>query len=235
MIKMCRFTIEDKIELNQNFVIGSFVFEGWYEDEDYSSTPVTSFEAGVKDSDFTLYGNWYTEGLTFSKNETGDEYYISAYDKTKGASHIFIPRVYEGIRVTTVKEAVFKLAKTIEKVTMDNIITVENYAFSGCTKLKNVSMKKVEVVGESAFMACTSLENVDMRNVETIKSGAFSVCTNLNTIKVSTALTIVGESAFDNEKLKICYNGTEDNFNSIDDKLFRLQSSTKYLNPFVFA
>ena len=68
------YTIEDSITLKLPTKDG-YTFDGWYEAEDFSGTAVTSWKAGEKTEDLTLYAKWTANTYTakFDANSGSDD------------------------------------------------------------------------------------------------------------------------------------------------------------------
>lgn len=82
-----------------------FVFEGWYEKEDFSSKRVSFPYYPVKN--ITLYAKYVdvnagNEELVFTLSETGESYTLTSYE---GDSHaVVVPKTHEGLPVATVAD-----------------------------------------------------------------------------------------------------------------------------------
>ena len=213
-----KYTIEDDVILPSDLVVGIYRLDGWYNSSSFAGSPILSYEKGTIRGDFTLYGNYYTNGITFNLNEDaeGDYYSVCSYDKNLQTTIIFIPKVYQGKPVTTIEQSVFRYAKNIQTVICNDILYIKENAFAGCTNLKTVNMRSVKIISEAAFSFCASLETVYMINVEVIGIGAFSLNTSLKEITISTSLQEVKDEAFIQvDRMTIIYNGSENDFNEI--------------------
>ena len=213
-----KYTIEDDVILPSDLVVGIYRLDGWYNSSSFVGSPILSYEKGTIRGDFTLYGNYYTNGITFNliEDAEGDYYSVCSYDKNLQTTIIFIPKVYQGKPVTTIEQSVFRYAKNIQTVICNDILYIKENAFAGCTNLKTVNMRSVKIISEAAFSFCASLETVYMINVEVIGVGAFSLNTSLKEITISTSLQEVKDEAFIQvDRMTIIYNGSENDFNEI--------------------
>ncbi|MCI7401124.1 MAG: InlB B-repeat-containing protein [Christensenella sp.] len=213
-----KYTIEDDVILPSDLVVGIYRLDGWYNSSSFAGSPILSYEKGTIRGDFTLYGNYYTNGITFNliEDAEGDYYSVCSYDKNLQTTIIFIPKVYQGKPVTTIEQSVFRYAKNIQTVICNDILYIKENAFAGCTNLKTVNMRSVKIISEAAFSFCASLETVYMINVEVIGIGAFSLNTSLKEITISTSLQEVKDEAFIQvDRMTIIYNGSENDFNEI--------------------
>lgn len=80
------------------------------------------------------------------------------------------------------------------------------HAFDGCVNLTEIKLSDgIEKIGENAFNGCKNLVNISIpQTVTKILKNAFNGCTSLsaNVLSQATALTEIGESAFENAKLE---------------------------------
>ena len=72
---------------------------------------------------------------------------------------IVIPRVYNGIPVTSIGDDAFKNCTSLTSVVIGDFVTsIGSYAFSNCTSLKKIEIPdSVKSIGHHAFFNCTSL------------------------------------------------------------------------------
>ena len=123
--------------------------------------------------------NYYTEGLSFTKKQTGEnKYYYEVSVGTATSSIIYIPDYYDGWKVSNIKDNGFRSNKTVQTVYFGaNITYVGNNAFDNCTNLTNVIMNDgVSSIGESAFSGCALTTIVIQKSVKGIANYAFSGC-----------------------------------------------------------
>lgn len=83
---------------------------------------------------------------------------------------------------------------------------VPMFAFAGCVNLAEVQLSNgIAEIGEYAFSECKNLVTVSVpATVTNVRKGAFTNCTSLNdnVLASATALTTIGESAFQGAKIK---------------------------------
>lgn len=117
------------------------IFEGWYEQKDFSGHQV-SFPYTLA-GDTTLYARWYTEaqGSPYLEFSLADNTYIvSGY---AGLSHILvIPSIYQNLPVTGIGDAAFTGCHTVEKIVIPASIKEIGKAFYRASSLKEISVKE---------------------------------------------------------------------------------------------
>lgn len=83
---------------------------------------------------------------------------------------------------------------------------VPMYAFNGCVNLTSITLNGgITEIGEYAFSGCKNLAQTNIpQTVTNIRKGAYNGCSALNVdlINNATALTEIGESAFEGAKLE---------------------------------
>ena len=181
-------------------------------------------------------------------------------EEGKAASEIVIPKIIDGIKVTSIGYDAFYECTNLTNVTIPNSVTgigkyafkdcanltsvtipdsvtgIDAQAFLGCTNLINVTIPdSVTSIGNYAFSSCTSLTSVAIGNsVTSIGGSAFSGCTNLTSIVIPDSVTSIGYQAFLGcTKLNtVYYTGTEEEWNAINIKYDNgsLINATKVFN-----
>jgi uncharacterized repeat protein (TIGR02543 family) len=100
--------------------------------------------------------------------------------------------------VTSIKAYAFR--NTLESVTANTVVTIENNAFRNCLNLENVSFGEGLVkIGEYAFAGCLALESITIpASVTNIGSYAFSGNPNLKEVRfaANSQLTRIEQRAF---------------------------------------
>lgn len=91
--------------------------------------------------------------------------------------------------ITTLRDYALYLNKSLEEVTLPNVVTVGSDVF-GYSNLKKISMSKVRDVGSEAFKECDALVDVDMPSLETLTTYVFDNCSALQTISLPSATSI---------------------------------------------
>ncbi len=172
---------------------------------------------------------------------------IGSYSGTK----LFIPNYYNGHKVTSIADAVFRNNTSLTEVTIPgDITTIGSSVFRSCTGLTTVYIQEgVTTMSNNMFYECTSLTTIILpdslttisqnafrnakitsitisKNVTSIGEGAFSYCNGLTSITISNSVTSIGNSAFSgcSALTTVNYTGTKSQWNSIS-----IGSSNTYL------
>ena len=107
-------------------------------------------------------------------------------------------------------------------VVVPESITTIGTQLRGCTSLTSITIHSgVTSIGSSAFYDCSNLESVTFAEgsgLTSIGSGAFWDCSSLKSIDIPAGVTSIGSDAFYrcSSLETIYYNGTEEQWNSID-------------------
>ena len=186
------FDIEHEVNLTAYTNNGAFDFDSWYEEDvedlDVTTfTPITSY--GLTTGDITVYGIVKTAGLTIDGNT------VTGYIGNN--SSVIIPRMWNGVLVTTIESEAFMENNTIVSVDASHITTIKDSAFAYCDTLASIDLSSVETIESYAFEYCVALASIDLSSVETIERDAFANCTSLTSVDLSSA-TSIGASAFAN-------------------------------------
>jgi hypothetical protein len=138
----------------------------------------------------------YFEGLDFISNGDGTCYVSGIGSCTD--TDIVIPRKYNGLPVTELKEQAFKACNITSVIVPDSITTIGKLAFFSCKSLTSVIISdSVTAIGDEAFMSCESLLNVRMSNrTTTIGVNMFDGCKKLASMTIPNSVTTIGNSAF---------------------------------------
>lgn len=80
---------------------------------------------------------------------------------------------------------------------------IGSYSFNNRRELTSIALPPtLTAIGEGAFRKCSGLTSIEIPNsVKSIQAYAFYDCSSLSEVKLSTALTVIGKSAFDGTKL----------------------------------
>lgn len=116
-----------------------FIFEGWYENEELSGSPIVfPFEIT---GDMYLYAKWYSvdEGnkeLTYVLDSAVDGYTVTGY---KGSSHrITVPSLYNGKPVYFIADGAFNNCNTVREIYLSDGIRTVGKAFYRCANLESI-------------------------------------------------------------------------------------------------
>ena len=93
---------------------------------------------------------------------------------------------YVNNTIMTLGPNAFEGSKSLEKITMPNLIVANSRAFFGCTNLISIDMPKLEVIGSSAFSQCNSLKKFFLKNLKSIGGSAFNSSRALTTLCIYT-------------------------------------------------
>ena len=110
----------------------------------------------------------------------------------------------------------------VTAVVVPESITTIGTQLRGCTSLTSITIHSgVTSIGSSAFYDCSNLESVTFAEgsgLTSIGSGAFWDCSSLKSIDIPAGVTSIGSDAFYrcSSLETIYYNGTEEQWNSID-------------------
>lgn len=102
---------------------------------------------------------------------------------------------YTNSRVTTVGYGMFHSNKTITKLHLSNVETVEDYGLYYCSALSDIDLSSVKTLGSYALSRCESLGNLYLPELETAGTWCFSYFNKASTVTLP-KLTRLGASAF---------------------------------------
>ncbi|MDE6241399.1 MAG: leucine-rich repeat domain-containing protein [Anaeroplasmataceae bacterium] len=120
---------------------------------------------------------YYSKGLEFDLNSDGISYSVSSIG-TATDLEIVIPRSYNNLPVTSIKEK----------------------AFENCTKITNIIIgSNIEAIGRNAFYNCSNLSVINLPDsVIRIEELAFAECSSLHSIKIPATIETIDSTAFQN-------------------------------------
>ncbi|MBE7015301.1 MAG: leucine-rich repeat domain-containing protein [Ruminococcaceae bacterium] len=120
----------------------------------------------------------------------------------------------------------FLFCESLEKVILpDSITYIRMDAFLECRSLTEIDLpSSLETIGEEAFGFCTAFESITIPDsVMDIGGYAFAGCDSLNTLVIGSGVIHIGEYAFvDCPLTTIYYNGTEEEYNNINNEDWNL-------------
>ena len=139
----------------------------------------------------------------------------SAFESCEQLPHITIPN-----QVTSIGKHAFSYCYKLETVTLSESLTeLGERAFSVCRSLKKIAIPEGLTVLESyVFSSCGSLTEVTLPDsLLHIYRGAFDNCASLKIITLPSKLSFITREAFYQSGIEtICYNGTNNEWDSID-------------------
>ena len=177
-----------------------YLFDGWYENADFSGAKVTSISEG----DFgnkTYYAKWLstTNGITYQLSGDGTYYIVTGYNGSDTA--IVIPSSVNGIPVKEIAANAFKGKQRITSITVpDSVTYIGSYAFSGCISLTELNLGNgVKTIPSSMAEGCNKLASINIPDsVTSIGNYAFYNCTSLTSVVIGDSVTSIGYEAFRN-------------------------------------
>ena len=121
----------------------------------------------------------------------------------------------------SIEDSAFEDCSSLTSVAIGNSVTsIGGSTFQGCSSLTSVTIpNSVTSIGDSAFENCSGLTSVTIPDsVTSIGSHAFEYCSSLTSVTIPNSVTSIGVWAFINcsSLTSINYNGTKDQWNSID-------------------
>lgn len=138
----------------------------------------------------------------------------SAFSGCSGLTSIVIPN-----SVTSIGSNAFSGCTGLTSVAIpDSITSIDSYLFSGCSELTTIEIPdSVVEIGSYAFLNCSALTNIDIPDsVETIGERAFIGCKKLKNIIIPKGVKYIGLVAFYGSELKVLYNGTAEQWKSLN-------------------
>ena len=184
----------------------NYCFLGWYEDDDFSGTPVDSILRGTGENK-TYYAKW-----ALGKIVTADTVSTLDLSSISGEYRVVVTGAITSSTISTL-EATLTAAGESAKIHLDlsqttGLTSIGTSAFSGCSGLTSVEIpSSVTSIGTSAFSGCSGLTSVEIpSSVTSIGSYAFSGCgeyrvvvtgviTSSTISTLEATLTAAGESA----------------------------------------
>ena len=159
-------------------------------------------------------------------------------DEGKAETELVIPSTINDVSVISIGGAAFERCPSLQSVTIpEGVTNIGGYTFQNCTALTSVTIPEgVTSIENNTFQNCVSLKSLTIpEGVTTIGNYVFSDCTELQSVTLPSTVTSIGESAFYGctALTDVYYNGTEDQWNSININTTdndALTNATKHFN-----
>ncbi len=173
-------------------------FGGWYKEETYQNR--WDFLMDKVNSDTTLYARWYTgtEGLNYTLINGETEYSVSG-GNTNGNTIIVIPKYWNDMKVTSIKDSGFNNWGNMTGITIpDSVTYIGSRALMSCKNLTSITIPdSVTFIGDYAFSYCKNLTSITIpEGVTSIANSVFQSCTGLTSVTIPVSVTSIGNSAF---------------------------------------
>lgn len=139
-----------------------------------------------------------SKGLEYTLNSDGLSYSVTGIG-TCTDTDIVIPKIYDGLPVTSIGAEAFNNCTLLTSVVIgDSVTSIGRQAFNNCTSLTSIVIgESVTSIGVSAFHCCKSLTNVVMGDsVTSIDAYAFYWCESLTSIEIPASVTSIDDLAF---------------------------------------
>lgn len=138
------------------------------------------------------YEHKYTQGLTYSFNDSDMTGTVTGIGTATDATELIIPQEVNGYAITAIGKNAFLDNSTIEKLVLpEGIKIIGAYAFKNCSNLAQIDFpSSLESISTYAFADCTSLTAIEVKEgTKSISSYAFSKCTALSEVILPDSLT----------------------------------------------
>lgn len=161
--------------------------------------------------------------LTFDYDNALDAYYITGISN-KDVRHVYIGDTYKGKPVIGIRDNAFKNCNFEMVKLPTGLKSIGANAFEGCTKLLEISNYDYladdivyEIsIGANAFKGCNNLSRFYAQGMTSIGDNAFEGCTNIYYMFIDKSCTSIGANAFKGIELHIDFNGSVEEWNSIN-------------------
>ena len=137
----------------------------------------------------------YSKGLEYVLNEDGVSYSVK-----KGActdTEVVIPRMYNGLPVTTIGPSAFFSSTSLTSVKIpDSVTRIEGMAFNQCG-LTNIEIpNSVTSIGMGAFANCPLTSAKIGKSITKIEGTVFANCSTLSSIVLPSSVVEIDNNAF---------------------------------------
>ena len=173
----------------------NYCFLGWYEDDDFSGTPVDSILKGTGENK-TYYAKW-----ALGKIVTADT--VFDLSSISGEYRVVVTGEITSSNISTLKSQL-NTAGESAKVYLDlskttDLTSIGVSAFEGCSGVTSVEIPDgVTSIGFAAFRDCSRLTSVEIPDgVTSIGGSAFEGCIELTSVEIPDGVTSIGGSAFE--------------------------------------
>ena len=147
-----------------------------------------------------------TEGLVFTLSY--DETYYSVTDYIGSDEEVFIPSVYQGLPVTSIKQWTFSGCDNVMSITIPGSVTsIKTWGFTNCSNLANITVSTgnpvyhsegnclIETESKKLIAGCNNSVIPDDGSVTSIGDNAFQRY-SLTSITIPGSVTSIGDFAF---------------------------------------
>ena len=197
-----KFTPNMEIQLPKLLEVSkyNYCFLGWYEDADFSGTPVDSILRGTGENK-TYYAKW-----ALGKIVTADTVSTLDLSSISGEYRVVVTGEITLSTISTLKAKLTAAGETT-KIHLDlsqttGLTSIGSKAFYGCSGLSSVEIPAgVTSIGDQAFRECSGLTSVEIpAGVTYIDGDAFYKCSGLTSVTFGegSQLEIIGGLAFYN-------------------------------------
>ena len=220
LVDSCTVAPNSYVEMPESVRPG-YSFDGWYTSANNGITldKKWSFDSDVVNSNIVLYAKWIAHFEL--KNEFNNYVITNTTDLSKNFSHIDIPPVIDGKKVTEIRAA-FVNNNNLTSITIPESVTN---------------------IGPNSFLSCSNLLSINIPDsVKNIGNLAFSACISLTTITIPNSVTSIGTEVFSGCAAEICWEDSPA-ITTIVDKTFKgykgerltIPNSVKSIGTFAFA
>ena len=175
------------IDLSKAISIGKYAFSGDVHYE-YTTSNYSSVDVNEKgEYTYRYYAPIFTQ-VELNSLVSLDAY---AFAMCKRLEEITL-----GENLTSISEGAFQYCDSLEKINLENVITIGDYAFAECA-LTSANLENAKEIGKYAFCYNAEMLSVSMQESNVvIGEGAFSYCDNLTSITGEENASYIGDYAF---------------------------------------
>ena len=191
----------------------------------------------------TINGNIITVGpMAFMDNTNLLEYNAlgTKFVDEFAFKNCILLKKLEGSSIETIKKGGFYACKSLDIVTMPNVVTIDDLAFANCSDMLQGFFNKATYVGNNAFstddlntVQSNRLERIELNSATHIGDYAFFNNTKLREFKTDAKLSYLGEAAFSGCTSLRSFEAINSSFTEIKNNTFRgdLRLADLNINP----